>query len=345
MYITSTGMACAVGLRAAPACAAIRAGIARLGELSYVDNQAQPIIGAAVPGFEPGLRQRDRLVELLSLALSDCLQTEASRWVDWKQVPLLVGLAEPERPGRGAHLDATIIRQVEHKLGVQFHPLLSHTIPEGHTAGFRALQAAGEILLTPSIPACLVCGVDSYLNARTLLWLEKQSRLKTLDNSDGIIPGEAAAAVLVERNSRSSTGAAVKVTGLGFGYEQAGILSEDPMVGLGLAAAFRAALAKAGVQIHEISFRIADVSGESYGFKEQAVALSRLLRVRREEFPIWHCVESIGDTGAAAGICEVILAFHAFLRQYAPGDLVLCSTSSVPGHRAALVLQRQDPRQ
>ena len=43
-------------------------------------------------------------------------------------------------------------------------------------------------------PACLVCGVDSYINARSLHWLDRNSRLKTPANSDGVIPGEAAAA-------------------------------------------------------------------------------------------------------------------------------------------------------
>ena len=129
----------------------------------------------------------------------------------------------------------------------------------------------------------------------------------------------------------------VYVAGLGFGVENAPILFHEPFLGVGLAAATRQALAEAGESLHEISFRLSDVTGESYGFREQALLLARVMRGKRERFPLWHIAESIGDTGAAVGICNVVRAYHAFLeamhRVIAPSPLlavcpVLCSRSS-----------------
>ena len=68
---------------------------------------------------------------------------------------------------------------------------------------------------------------------------------------------------------------------------------------------------------------------------------SRLIKVHMESLPIWHCADAIGDTGAAAGLCQLVIAFHAFAKGYAPGDRALGCTSSVAGDRAALVLQRR----
>jgi len=65
MYVASVGMVCSVGLNAAAACAAMRAGIARFEELPYLDQRVEPIIGATVPGLDEGLRRHERLLELL----------------------------------------------------------------------------------------------------------------------------------------------------------------------------------------------------------------------------------------------------------------------------------------
>jgi 3-oxoacyl-[acyl-carrier-protein] synthase-1 len=332
-------MACSVGLNAAAACAAMRAGVAKFDELVYLDNQREPIIGAAVPVLSPNITSDQRLIELLVLALTDCLQEGTSYPLE--TVPLIVGLAEPERPGVRPGLIDRIISQIQERLQVRFHQQLTQAIPQGHTAGFEALKIARRLFQTSEISACLICGVDSYINARSLLWLDQHSRLKTDQNSDGVIPGEAAAAVLIQRQASPGSRVMVKVTGLGFGHELVNVSSDGPLLGLGLTEATRAAFTDAGIQMHEIDFRLSDVTGESYGFKEQSLALARLLRVRREEFPIWHYADSIGDTGAAAGVCQLVIAFQAFLKHYSPGDVVLCCCSAVHGNRAVAVIQRE----
>ena len=338
MYITSTGMVCPVGLNAAAACAAMRAGIANFIELPYHDDQGEPIIGAMVPGLSRELRCAERLIELLSMATSDCLQEQVSTALE--KIPLLVGLAEPGRLGRNAGLTHRIIGEVEGKLDVQFHPQLSCALPRGHTSGFEALRMARKLLTDPSVPACLVTGVDSYINASSLLWLEQHWRLKTDENSDGVIPGEAAAAILVQRQIAPGTETGVKLTGLGFGNEKATVLSEEPLLGLGLSDAVRSALVDAGIKMHEIDFRLSDVTGESYGFREQMLTLARLMRVLLEErIPLWHYTEFIGDTGAAAGVLQLVAAYRAFKKGYAPGNRCICYTSAISGERAVAVIQ------
>lgn len=338
MFVTSTGMACPVGLTSAAACAAMRAGISIFEELPYRDNQGEPVIGAPVPEVGPELDRDQRLVEILALALKDCLKDHPS--LRTPHVPLLVCLAEENRPGGAASFASSIQAAIETKIGSKFHREQSRTIATGHAAGFEALRLARKLLQASDIPACLVCGVDSYINARSLLWLDQHWRLKTPASEHGLIPGEAAAAVLVQRTPSAES--ALEIVGLGFGQEKAHVLSEEPLLGLGLTAAARAALAEAGLGFHEMDWRVSDVTGEQYGFKELPLVEGRLVRkVRKIPQPIWHSADSTGDTGAAAGIVQLVMVDQAFRKQYAPGDRAICFCSSVNGERAAAVLQRR----
>jgi len=336
MFIQSAGMVCASGFDVASACAAMRASIARFEELPYLDSQGEAIIGACVPELDSKLDRPERLVEMLSVALADCLAGVAK--LQTEKVPLLVGLAEPERPGGGADLGITLLTRIQDKLGLKFHPKLSRAIASGHTSGFDGLRFARELLRSPQIPYCLVCATDSYLHADSLRWLEQAQRLKTPSHSDGIIPGEAAAALLISAARGERT---AEILGLGFGEEKSSILSEKPLLGLGLTDAVRDALSDAGLQLHHMNCRFSDVTGEQYGFKEQSLMVSRLLRQRPRELPIIHAADRIGDTGAAAGLIHLIMARQGFLKGYGPGTRAIACGSAVGGARAAAVIQSE----
>lgn len=338
MYLSAPGLVCSVGMSAEAACAAMRAGIAGFDELPYCDNNGEPIIGAAVPELESGLSRAERLVEMLALALAETLGNVQLDPLE--NIPLIVCLAEPDRPGGGAHLAQGIVRTLEQKLKVNFHPSQSGTIATGHTAGFRALRVARRLLDEDGISACLVCGVDSYINALSLNWLDQLERLKTNEESDGVIPGEAAAAILVTASPLNAVERMVRAAGLGFSNEDAPVLSDEVIRGIGLATAARDALADAKISMQDIDFRISDITGESYGFKEQILAIARLMRVVKAELPIWHAADALGDTGAAAGCCQLIMSAFGFGLGYAPGQRALCCTSAVGGARAVAVVER-----
>ena len=337
MFITGTGLVCPVGLNAVSACAAKRAGISAFADLPHHNNVGEAIVGAFVPDLDWRLSRASRLLQLLTKGLTDLIGNQQD--ARWTQVPLLVCLAEPERPGGGADLAPLIIERLEEELGVKFHPKSSHVFPSGHTAGFEALREARHLIQHDLAPACVVCGVDSLVHAATLLWLDRHYRLKTHANRDGVIPGEAAAAVLVQ--AKLPSGAMTEVIGLGFSEEKATILSEEPLLGRGLADAAGSALAEAKLGLHEIDVRLSDVTGELYGFKELSLVEGRIMRiVRKDAQPLWHWAEAIGDSGAAAGIAQLVLVDQAFRRGYAPGNLAICLTSSLMGNRAAAILQR-----
>lgn len=338
MHLGAAGMVCSVGLSASAACAAMRAGLVGFDELPYLDRDNRPVVGAAVPNLGPDRQFGPRLVELLTMALRDCLSSV--RESNLQRVPLLVGLAEPDRPGGGGGLAKGMVECVQERLGIKFHPKLSRLIPKGHTAGFECLRVAREVLRDVDVLGCLVCGVDSFINASSLHWLDQHWRLKREGNSDGIIPGEAAAVVYVHRHAAKNAERTVQIAGLGFGQETAPLLSGEPLLGLGLADAARKALAEAGYGFHELDFRLSDVTGENYGFREHTLTAARLARVvRSQSQPLWHAAEAIGDTGAAAGVVQLAMAAAAWKKSYAPGSRAACFTSSLMGERAVAALR------
>ena len=164
----------------------------------------------------------------------------------------------------------------------------------------------------------------------------QQRRILTPGNSNGFIPGEAGCAVLVALGGDQRQGE-LEITGLGLGQEKATIESDQPMRGEGLTQAIRAALADAGLALHDTSYRITDLNGEHYKFKEASFAQGRLLRKITEHHALWHPIEFIGDIGSAIVPCVLAVALHAGQKGYGVGERALCHFSSDNGERAAMV--------
>ncbi len=95
MVLGDTGMLYPVGLNAAAACAAMRAGVANFQELPYWDQDNSTIVGAAIPGLSFDIQFGARLVEMLSLALRECLSKIPELHIE--RVPLFVGWTRAPR--------------------------------------------------------------------------------------------------------------------------------------------------------------------------------------------------------------------------------------------------------
>ena len=315
----------------------MRAGISALADFSTVDRSGERVVGAVVPGLALDLDPIERRLQLLEPALRECL---ASRTVEQVQkIPLLLGLSEVDGPVSSSGMAEGILPAIEQRLGARFLQEHSRAASLGRTAGLELLGEARVLIEEGVAPACLICGVDSGVATGALRWLEQRWRLRTSENADGVIPGEAAAAVLLESTPSRALARPVRVVGLGFAAEEATVMNEEPLLGLGLTQASKLALDEAGIEMHQIGFRISDLTGESYGFREQALVIGRLLRVHREEgYPLWHPSEYVGDTGAAAGVLQLAMAFHAYEGSYAPGKVAMCFTGTDRGRRAVALL-------
>jgi 3-oxoacyl-[acyl-carrier-protein] synthase-1 len=323
-------------MSAQSACAAIRARVSNPIETRFIDSNGSWITAHQTPMRE-ALTGRSRLVEMAVLAIQNCLETLDQ--FDWRTCPVLLCLSESDRPGREVELDKELFKHLQLVLGVRFAQS-SMVIARGRVGVLIAIDLASQ-LLQKGCSAVLVVATDSLLTARTLSTYIAQQRLLTEDNSNGFIPGEGAGALLLGKDSE----VAVACIGLGFSQEDATILSENPLKGVGLATAIKIALKSAGLALHEMDFRSTDIAGEQYYFKEAAIALSRLLRGRKEKFDLWHHAECVGEIGAASAIVAIVSAAFGMIKGYAPGLRCLIHISDDSGARAAAVITGHQNRE
>ncbi|HUF55221.1 MAG TPA: 3-oxoacyl-ACP synthase [Thermohalobaculum sp.] len=334
--ILGCGMMTGVGLSAPASCAAIRARLDNFQETRFVSLGGDWIIGSEVPLPEPW-RGTEKLARLLEGPLRECLDLVPT--VHPRDIPLILCVAEEERPGRLDGLDDRLLARTCELLGAAFHAD-SRLVRYGQVGGAVALLQASRLIAERGHGHVIVAGVDSYLVAATLRAYDERERLLTGENSNGFIPGEAGAAVLI---GPADGGEGLTCRGLGFATERATIGSDEPLRGDGMVEAFTAALAQAGLRMGEIGYRIADISGEQYGFKEAELATSRLLRDWHEFQDLWHPADAVGHTGAAAVPVMLGVVLTAAHKRYAAGDPVLALSSHDNGQRAAMVLTAEGP--
>lgn len=337
LSIVASGMVTGVGLNAPSTCAAIRCGINNFKETRFIDKGGEWIIGSEICLEQPW-RGRTKLVKLAVSAIRQCLL--AINTVETEKIPLLLCVAEQDRPERLEGLDDILLNEIQDKLGMKFNER-STTISNGRVGGIDALRQAVAIFNQGSVTYCIIAGVDTLLVADTLSAYEERERLQTSKNSNGFIPGEAGAAVLVSTANRSS-GTGMNIIGIGYGKEKATVDSEEPLRAEGLVQAIKEASQTSGMTVADMDYRITDANGEQYLFKEAVLALTRTLRKRKEEFDIWHPADCIGEVGAAIVPVVLGVAMAAGKKGYALGNGVLCHFGNDDGKRAAMFLSYSD---
>jgi 3-oxoacyl-[acyl-carrier-protein] synthase-1 len=333
--ILSTGLVTSVGLSAPATCSAIRAKISNPTETRFIDSGGEWIMAHQVELEQPW-RGLAKLCRMAMMAIEEALADMPGD--EWERIPLLLCVAEKERPGRIEGLDDQLFQDMESRLGVRF-AVESAVIAQGRVSVALALRHARSLIYEHRLPCVLIAATDSLINWPALNYYEREDRLLTPHNSNGFMPGEGAGALLV--GAPQGNQAHLLCTGLGFGFEDAHIQTEKPLRAEGLSLAIKAALAEAECEMHDMDYRITDLSGEQYYFKEAALALTRTLRKRKEEFDLWHPAECTGEVGALAGVSILALADAACRKRYTKGLAILAHMASDQGSRTALSLQFQ----
>ncbi len=330
LAITGAGMISPVGLDAPASCAAIRCGLNRFEETRFIDGSGAWLQGGDVPSHPPW-RGLPKLTLMLTKSIEECLSGKPANLY-----PILLCVSEKERGGRVKDLETELFSALNQKLNVMSHPH-ARTFAEGRVSVAFALTEARRLIYEENLPGVVIAGADSLLNAHALADFEKRDRLLTASHSDGFIPGEGAAAVLIERPSPKARVQLI-CNGLGLGSEPAPIGSGQPFRANGLCEAIQIALKEADLDMGDMDFRITDLSGGQYFFKETSLAQTRILRRRKEVFELWHPAECTGEIGAAIGPSILVVALYSCMKGYAPGNQILCHLSNENELRAAWIL-------
>ena len=331
--ILKTGLVTSVGLTAPATCAALRAKLTNPSETRFIDSSGEWIMAHQVTLDKPW-RGLTKLAKMAAMAIEEALAGIARK--EWRRIPLLLCVAEPDRPGRLDGLDDQLFLDIQTELDAQFAPQ-SVIVAHGRVGVAVAMAQARALFGQGKITRVLIAATDSLVSWPTLSHYERGDRLLTPSNSNGFMPGEGAGALLVGADG----GAADELlcTGIGFAREAAHLDSGEPLRAEGLSQAIKTALSDAGCEMHHMDFRITDLSGEHYYFKEASLALSRILRQRKEEFDLWHPAECTGEQGSVAGTAVIAVADAACRKAFTKGPNILAHMANDAGQRAALSLQ------
>lgn len=332
--VLASGMVTGVGFTTPSSCAAIRVGIDAFEQTKFKFD-GDWILGSEVK-FEEGFRGREKLLTMAAMAIDECTASIPEQHASCK-IPVFIGLPESDRPGRIEGLDDSFSDELRSRLAISPHLFAPcRCQPSGRISGTLGITWAEQQFNSGS-PYCIVAGVDTLLIAETLATYHSHRRILTETYSNGFIPGEAAAAVLLTNNS--SQNSCLWCMGMGNAMEPAPIGSDRPFRADGTTAAIKTALSEAQIGQEDIDYRITDANGEQRFFREAALACTRAVRYKRDILDIWHPADCIGEVGAATVPVALGVALAAAQKNYSPGSTVLMHWGNDSGERSALVAQ------
>ena len=341
VHIVAMGASTAIGRDAWSSAAAVRAGISGFTQHPYmIDTAGEPMIVALAPWLDIDLTGLARFEALLYPAIDQALEPIIASQGHGLRVALSLGLPS-SRPG----LLDTLQYDLRKSISTKYRPIFDSiaVFPNGHAAGLLALEAPFKKLTEGTLDACVVAGVDSYIEPETLEWLEECDQLHSagpLNNAWGFIPGEAAGSLLILRASivmRMHFEPLATVLGTGLSHEPKRIKTETICIGEGLTQAFRTALGTLpkGTQISDV---YCDMNGEPYRADEYGFTCLRTKESFESPSDFVAPADCWGDVGAAGAPLHLILSTISGFKKYARGQVAFAWASAEGGERAAVAI-------
>lgn len=345
LELVAIGARTPVGLTAETSAAAVRAGISRLSEFSFIAANGEPIVLGTDPRLDHRAQGRARMWPMLQAVLDQLLHTAGAALARLR-FGCDVFLAVPEtRPGFPEAEAQWLCQATQSHLGS--HGVASRVAiaGRGHAGALAAIHQAAQRVTQrraqPEDPVFVILGVESHHHPETLLWLENEQRLAVEGCPNGFTPGEAAGGlVLTTKGLRSALGlpCLAVVTGAGVAQEPLLRTSETGSFGVGMHEAVARAGSGLSLPADAADTVYCDINGERYRSEEWGFFAMRGFRAMRS-LEYLAPSDCWGDVGAAFGPLAIILATQAFARGYAAGPRALVMAGSESGLRGAVFLQ------
>jgi 3-oxoacyl-[acyl-carrier-protein] synthase-1 len=339
--IVGLGARTSVGLDLAATDAAVRANINAFALCPWLRSPetGEALLLARLAVFPEGASAVDRMREMGLAAASEALGSCAADSPEAAPLPVVLSVP-PARPGFSEGAQSDLVRDLVSGLPCRIDGPRSALVATGHEGGLAALDFASRVTSDPKVPACLIVGVESYLDVDALDWYDGLGRLKRDGIPTGFIPGEGAGAVLVARAMRGG-GPAVALVAAGRAEEPDPWYSGRPTLGSGLTRTIRAAFESPAMPTERAGLTYCDMNGETWRPDEWAYAYLRTASRHGEPIDLRAPASSWGDVGAATGPLLVALAARELLRALDPtAAALLWAASDLTPYRSACLLRR-----
>ncbi len=349
LSVVGTGLVCAVGWDADTACASIRVGFNRLNPVSYfeVDDEDSifpaKLMVANLEGLTDGYSLLATWVRMMQLATTDLVRKQPQQTLDAQHLAIVLitpPMEDFERLGADEGIEPDTVRD---SLADAFHTAIAlpvaperiHCVCQGSAGIASALQQASALLSEPEIEQVMVIGVDCFVDPTSLAWLLEHERLKTEDNPVGITPGEACAAILLQRATKLTPPALGSIIQISQAQEDNHLYTEETNIGKGLSHAVKQLTntLPAPFKGHIIS----DHNGEEWKAMELGSMISECNHCIDNQSEFLYPLVSTGEIGASYGPLAICLAAHTFSRGYNQTNQTLILASNDRGLTAAVL--------
>lgn len=243
------------------------------------------------------------------------------------QEPITLYLGLPSAVPNELPWRERFLRDLALAAGREFNFAESRLFHTGRSATIAATQAALAALTEEPAATIIVGGVDTYLDLRRIADLDAEGRILGPNVTDGFIPGEGAA-FLVLKGSRDDD-AQVTVHAASSCVDPGHRYGGQPALGEGLSSALTQLRNGLNSEPAVVGTTWAGFTGENFDAKLWGVARLRHSEFFSTEMIMQHPADSIGDTGAAAGAILAVLADCGLRTRSRPGLALLWAASDV----------------
>ncbi len=329
-----------LGESAAETALLLRAGLSNVEQSNFIDGKGKRVMLCGAPALAPGLPPQERMTALASHALSSLWRSLEAASTEGVPLPApTVLLALPERFSAGElSFDLTPSGQAfVDALRASLPPVLAHAqiecFPFGRAAGALAMRRALKLVGTDR--TVIWGGVDTLHDWQVLQALEKADRLLTIENVDGVRPGEGAAFAAL---GPSDAAGDVTVLALGLGREPCPVGASGTCKSDGLSAALEAAVEPLRAARVRSNCWLLDTTHEAYGTQEVQNIIARFGDVLGLDTELQMPMKELGDVGAASMPLLAVLGAQAWRLGVANDDTAVIAGCSERGARGALLL-------
>lgn len=341
--VVGSGARTPLGLNAIESAFLYRTGHAGMREAAILDENEEPTTMCLVPTLDPYTSGADRAIALAEPALVEALG-QLGEFAKQLRIKVVVGVDEPlDAKAPDALEPATRIgvalrgaaRRVAHE------NVALEIVPGGPTGpGLRIEDLAAE-LTAGTVDVTVLGGVHTDYDVSRVRWLEQQGRLFSSGNLDALIPGEAAAFVLLADPRvarRFALPELARILAVGSARERARPDNdESAFEATGLTFAARKVLTPLGDDGPRVGWMLSDLTFEMRGVHEwQAVATRHqkyLCEPQYADFP----AHRLGHLGAAAVPLQLMLVAEAWRHGFGAHSHALLFAGNDAGERVALL--------
>ena len=282
-------------------------------EMSSAKGADERPVGAATP-IPATVKGVDRLVALGGFALREA----ALGLAKGTEIGLVACVpSEKDEPGLVAQASSFLSRLAAES-DLAMAPKAGRVFGAGPSAIIEALLYARATLQMRDLSAVFVLGVDSLVSAF-------RQRKALRDGSvpvEGLVPGEAAAAILL--SGRPGPDSLATLAGVGLAEEPSlGVQPAEPNLGKGINSAIDRAVADAKLPNALFAALVHDLPSSQAGFAELAWVKGCPSLRTSPEVHIVSPTFSTGATGAASGILSLVTLAY-LIEKKVIADLGLC---------------------